>query len=185
MHMRGIILGAGSSKRMGKNKLAMKLGDKAILERVINNAKASRLDDLVLVYGKYNAETDIEKIFNPDYELGMSTSIKKGLEGFMGDAVMILLGDMPFVSSSIIDKLYEAFLASHKNIAVPVCEGKRGNPVVIGRKYFNDLFNNTGDKGARDIIKNNSEDVEIVEVKDRGIFVDVDDEESYNNVVKS
>jgi molybdenum cofactor cytidylyltransferase len=183
--MRGIILGAGSSKRMGQNKLAMKLGDKAILERAINNAKASRLDELVLVYGKYNMDTDIEKLYNTDYESGMSTSIKRGLEDFKGDAAMILLGDMPFVSSSIIDKLYEAFLSSHKNIVVPVCEGKRGNPVVIGRKYFDDLFNNTGDKGAREIIKNNSEDVELVEVGDKGIFVDVDDEESYKSIVKS
>lgn len=185
MYIRGIILGAGSSKRMGKNKLLMKIGDMAILERVIENVRASKLEEILLVYGRYDIETNIRKLYNADYELGMSTSIKKGLEGFEGDAVMILLGDMPFVTCNIINELYDAFVSSERSIAVPICKGRRGNPVIIGKEYFNELLSNTGDKGARDIIKNYQKDVEFVEVVSRGIFVDVDDEESYQQVIKN
>jgi molybdenum cofactor cytidylyltransferase len=182
MKVRGIILGAGKASRMGKDKLNLKLGDKAIIDIVIENAKASKLDELLLVYGKYDKAADIPKIYNPDYEQGMSTSVKKGLEGFDGEAVMILLGDMPYVSEDIINKLYDEFIQSSKNIAAPVFDGKRGNPVIIGKKYFKDLLENTGDKGARAIINNNLQDVHWVEVCSDGIFIDIDDEASYNAI---
>ena len=82
MSIRGVILGAGKAARMGRDKLNLKLGDKTIIDMVIENAKASKLEELVLVYGKYEINTDIKKIFNADFEKGMSTSVKKGLEGF-------------------------------------------------------------------------------------------------------
>jgi molybdenum cofactor cytidylyltransferase len=176
MFIRGIILGAGKSSRMGHNKLAIKIDNSTIVQRVIENAKASKLDELVFITGKYDISTDIIKLHNEDYEKGMSTSIKKGLECFNGDAVMILLGDMPFVSSELINKLYDCFNKNNKNIIVPVYEGKRGNPVIIGKKHFKNLFINKGDKGAREIIKNNPEDVFQLEIQDRSIFIDIDDE---------
>jgi molybdenum cofactor cytidylyltransferase len=182
MSIRGVILGAGKATRMGKDKLNLRLGDKAIIDMVIDNAKASKLDELVLVYGKYEINTDIKKIYNADFEQGMSTSVKKGLEGFEGEAVMLLLGDMPYVTEDIINKLYDEFISSDKNIAAPVFNSKRGNPVIIGKKYFNQLLENTGDKGARDIIKNNAEDIQWVEIQSHGIFIDIDDENSYNSV---
>jgi molybdenum cofactor cytidylyltransferase len=182
MHIRGVILAGGLSSRMGRNKLMLKIGDKAIIDIVIENAKASKLDELVIVHGKYDIITDIKKVYNADYELGMSTSVKKGIENFQGNAVMLLLGDMPYITSEIINMLYNSFASSDKNIVVPVFKGKRGNPVVIGRKYFEELNKNTGDKGARDIIKNNIGDVTFQEVESKGIFIDVDDEESYKSI---
>jgi molybdenum cofactor cytidylyltransferase len=167
---------------MGKDKLNLRLDGKAIIDMVIDNAKASKLDELVLVYGKYEINTDIKKIYNADFEQGMSTSVKKGLEGFEGDAVMLLLGDMPYVTENIMNKLYDEFISSDKNIAAPIFNDKRGNPVIIGNKYFNQLLENTGDKGARDIIKNNAGDIQWVEIQSYGIFIDIDDENSYNSV---
>jgi molybdenum cofactor cytidylyltransferase len=182
MSIRGIILGAGKATRMGKDKLNLRLDGKAIIDMVIDNAKASKLDELVLVYGKYEINTDIKKIYNADFEQGMSTSVKKGLEGFEGDAVMLLLGDMPYVTEDIMNKLYDEFISSDKNIAAPIFNDKRGNPVIIGKKYFNQLLENTGDKGARDIIKNNAGDIRWVEIQSYGIFIDIDDENSYNSI---
>jgi len=175
MFIRGIILGAGKSSRMGYNKLSIKMDNTTIVQKVIDSAKASKLDELVFITGKYDISTDIIKLHNEEHEEGMSTSIKKGLQGFYGDAVMILLGDMPFVSSELINRLYYSFVMNNKNIVVPVFQGKRGNPVIIGKKYFQNLLKNKGDKGARDIIKNNPEDVFQVEIQDRGIFIDIDD----------
>lgn len=182
MYLRGIILAGGCSSRMGENKLMLKLGENTIISRVIENVKASKIEEVVLVYGKYDVDTDVIKIYNPDYELGMSTSIKRGLEGFEGDGVMLILGDMPFVSTEIINKLYDEFSASNRNIIAPIYKRKRGNPVIIGKKYFQELLKNTGDKGARDIINNNDYDVELIEVRNDGIFVDIDDEESYKAI---
>lgn len=183
MFIRGVILGAGKSSRMGSNKLMLKIDESTILEEVIENSKRSKLNEIVLITGRYDIDTDIIKIHNEEYEKGMSTTIKKGLHGFNGDAVMILLGDMPFVNSKIIDKLYDSFVECNKNIIVPEFEGKRGNPVIIGKKYFDDLLNNTGDKGARDIIKNNIGDVQRIKIQDEGILLDIDDENSYNKLI--
>jgi molybdenum cofactor cytidylyltransferase len=179
MFIRGIILAAGTSSRMGSNKLMLKIDNSTILEKVIENSKISKLNEIMLITGKYDIDTEITKVHNEEYEKGMSTSIKKGIESFKGEAVMILLGDMPFVSSQIINKLYDSFRQCNKNIVVPVFEGRRGNPVIIGEKYFKDLLNNIGDKGAREIIRNNIQDVEWVEIQDKGIFLDIDDEVSF------
>lgn len=184
MFIRGVILAAGKSSRMGKNKLALKIGQSTVVDQVISNVKASKLDEIIVVTGKYKLDTDVTVIHNGEYEQGMSSSVKCGLKDFQGDAVMMLLGDMPFVTTEIIDRLYDAFVNTDKNIVLPICEGKRGNPVVIGKKYFKELLENSGDKGAREIIKNNIDDIEFVEVDNKGIFLDIDDEETYKSVIK-
>lgn len=184
MHIRAIILAGGTSSRMGKNKLGLKLGEDTVIKHVINNVEKSKVDEIVIVYGKYDVDTKLTKIYNDKYELGMSTSIIAGLKEYNGDAIMILLGDMPFVTSDIIDKLYEGFKNTNKNIVAPRKDGKKGNPVIIGRKYFEQLLNNTGDKGARVVIKNNPEDIEWVETDNDGIFMDLDDEEKYKRALE-
>jgi molybdenum cofactor cytidylyltransferase len=182
MCIRGIILAAGSSKRMGRNKLSMELCGKTILDIVIDNAKKSCLDEVILVYGRYETAANVQKIYNPNYDEGMSTSLIAGMSEFSGDAVMLLLGDMPYVTSEIINRLYEGYTSSDKNIAVPVKNGRRGNPVIIGKRYFSDIMNNRGDKGARNIIRNNAGDIEYIELNNEGIFIDIDDMEKYNEI---
>ena len=179
MNVRGIILAGGSSRRMGKNKLLMELEGKPIINWVVENVVSSKLNDILLVYGEYDIKTDIKKVYNSLHEEGMSTSIKAGLRGFKGDGVMLILGDMPYVSCAIINKIVEAFESSNKSIIVPLHNGKKGNPVLIGCKYFEHLMNNKGDKGAREIIANNQDDILWVEVDHDGIFIDIDDEKSY------
>lgn len=183
MYIRGIILAAGMAKRMGSNKLSLKLGNKTVLEKVIENAKASKLDEIVLVTGRYDVNTDIVKIHNADFEEGMSTSIRKGLKNFEGDAVIILLGDMPFIGSDIINKLISSFKKSKKNIGVPIFQGQRGNPVIIGKKYFEVLMQNSGDKGAREIIKGNNEDVEFISFDNSNILLDIDEISTYKQIL--
>jgi len=185
MNIRGIILAGGMSSRMGKNKLQLELKGKPIINIVIDNTRQSKLSELMLVYGKYEVDTDIKKVYNPNYEMGMSTSIIEGLKGYTGDGVMLLLGDMPFVNKEIVNELIQRFNNTEKNIVVPTFEGKRGNPVIVGKKYFQSLLENKGDKGARDIINNNIDDVEWVQVNSRGIFIDVDEEEIYKSILNS
>lgn len=178
MDIRGIILAGGLSSRMGSNKLTKKIDGRNIIDIVIENVKNSRLSDIVVVTGKYDISTELPKRHNQRYEEGMSTSIIEGMKDYKGDGVMIVLGDMPFVSSQIINRLIEEFKEGDKGIVVPCFNGKRGNPVILGRKYFSDLLNNNGDKGAREIINSNSEDVEFIETHDEGVLRDIDDEKA-------
>lgn len=181
MGIRGIILAGGLSSRMGKNKLKVELNGKAIIERVFENVKASKLRDIIVVCGKYEVETDLPKVLNSRYAEGMSTSIIAGMENYKGNGVMIILGDMPFIEATLINELMDRFELSEKNIVIPRYDGKKGNPVIIGSKYFKDLLANQGDKGAREIIKTNSGDIEWVEVLNDSILIDIDDAESLLN----
>ncbi len=178
--VRGIILAAGSSRRMGKNKLSLYLGEETVLQRVVKEAKNSKLSEIVVVYGAYQPNNiDEELIYNPHHEDGMSTSIINGLKDFDGDGVMLLLGDMPFVTAEMIDELLIEFDRGIKHLVAPYHNGKRGNPVIIGKKYFSQLRDLKGDKGARDIINTYMDDVEAVEIDNAGIFMDLDEEEAY------
>ncbi len=88
---------------------------------------------------------------------------------------VICLGDMPLISSDLIDRLIEAFAPDSGNlIAVPVSDNRRGNPVLWSRRFFNELMTLDGDIGARHLIAKHSEAVAEVPVEGFGAFLDID-----------
>ncbi len=97
---------------------------------------------------------------------------------------MFLLGDQPRLRSDIIDHLLESFWNSGKNICVPVCRGKRGNPTIFSRALYGELMALEGDIGARNIILENPEQVLSVEVEDPLGFVDIDSQEDLAGLQK-
>jgi molybdenum cofactor cytidylyltransferase len=87
----------------------------------------------------------------------------------------VCLGDMPLISANLIDRLIEAFAPDRGNlIAVPVSDGRRGNPVLWSRRFFRELMTLDGDIGARHLIARHSEAVAEVPVEGRGAFLDID-----------
>ena len=69
---------------------------------------------------------------------------------------MFLLGDQPMVNSATIDYLLERFWDSEKDMCVPVCGGKRGNPTIFSRDFYDTIMNIKGDVGARTLIETKS-----------------------------
>ena len=91
------------------------------------------------------------------------------------DGAVICLGDMPMISAPLIDRLIEVFAPDRGNlIAVPVSDGRRGNPVLWSRRFFNELMTLDGDIGARHLIAKHSEAVAEVPVEGYGAFLDID-----------
>ena len=183
----GIILAAGMSLRFGQPKQLMRLGDKSLLEWVLDAALASRLAKVVLVLGHEHqkilqaleTKTSLPRlqiVINPRYRQGQSRSLQAGLSTVHKafDSVMFLLGDQPRLQPDTIDHLLESFWNSAKNICVPVCRGKRGNPTIFSRALYSELMALEGDIGARNIILENPEQVLSVEVEDPLAFVDLD-----------
>ncbi|MEQ9245557.1 MAG: NTP transferase domain-containing protein, partial [Nitratireductor sp.] len=161
-----IILGGGRSTRMGPtNKLTSDIDGKPKIAHVDDAALASKADGIILVTGhekegvlKALAGRPMEYAHNPDYADGLSTSIRAGIKAAAEldppvDAAVILLGDMPLVSSDLINHLIEARdPTDDKFICVPVVGKKRGNPVLWDASFFPDLLNLSGDVGAKTLM---------------------------------
>jgi molybdenum cofactor cytidylyltransferase len=184
-----IVLAAGRGTRMGgPNKLLAEVGGKPIVRRAVEAALASRARPVVVVIGHEGdrvaaalAGLDITRVQNPDYVEGLASSLKTGIAALPtnADAVVVALGDMPNVTGGLIDRLVQAIdPARGALIVVPTREGRRGNPVVWSRRFFDDLARLEGDTGARHLITQSNEAVVEVPVDDEGAFLDIDTPEA-------
>lgn len=186
-----IILAAGQSKRLGRTKQLLVYQGKTLIEWAVDTVLASSVGETIVVIG-HEAESikavlkdkPVKLVFNPDYARGMSTSLKAGIGKVSSEAhgVLIMLGDQPGLTPVIINELIAAFEAGKGGIIVPVYQGRRGNPVLLGVKYKPELMALSGDVGARQVLAAHPEDVHEVEVACDGILQDVDTEEEFRRL---
>ncbi len=166
----GVILAAGRSSRMGRPKQLLPLEDRALLQHVVDNALASRLDEVVLVLGSHAeevraalaipADRALQVVVNPRANAGQSSSLRCGLRAAddAAQAAAILLGDQPGVSAQLIDRLIGAFVAGEAPVVRPSYRGADeqpvpGHPVLIARRLWPELERLEGDEGARTLLK--------------------------------
>jgi molybdenum cofactor cytidylyltransferase len=180
-----IILAAGRSTRMGgPNKLLAELGGKPLVRTVTEQALASKAQSVIVVTGHQAEQVEkalhglkVKFVRNPDFAEGLASSVKAGVAAVAdgADGAVICLGDMPLISSNLIDRLIEAFAPDRGHlIAVPVSDNRRGNPVLWSRRFFNELMTLDGDIGARHLIARHGEAVAEVPVEGFGAFLDID-----------
>jgi len=114
---------------------------------------------------------------NPDYALGLATSLRRGLAAVPDDVdgVLVCLGDMPLVGAAEIRRLVAAFNpVESRAIVVPTRLGKRGNPVLWARRFFAEMRGSAGDTGAKHLIGAHPEAVVEVEMPGDAVLVDID-----------
>lgn len=190
-----IILAAGRSVRMkGANKLLARLEGEAMVRKVARAALASRAQHVLAVTGHQEDEVretltglELSLVSNPRFADGLSSSLKAGLHALPQDidAAVVLLGDMPMVSTSQIDKLIGAFDPEEgRSIIVPTLKGKRGNPVLWAKRFFPQMLSVEGDVGARHLIGENMNLVYEVEVDDEAVLTDIDKPEDLAAVAR-
>ena len=180
-----LVLAAGRSTRMGRiNKLLAPIDGRAMVRAIVDQLEGSSVRPIVVVTG-HEAErveetlagTDVRIVHNPAYREGLSGSLRVGLAALPEsvDAALICLGDMPLVATCHVEKLVAAFdPAEGREICVPVFQGKRGNPVLFARRFFEEMAAVRGDVGARHLIGEYEECVCEVAMDDRAVLVDVD-----------
>jgi molybdenum cofactor cytidylyltransferase len=191
----GIILAGGSSTRFGRSKQLLKFKGKYLLEYVLNAALESKLNHVVLVLGhdhqkilqtlgNYTTHERLQLVINHHYLEGQSRSLKVGLSKIRDrfPAVMFLLGDQPMLDSDTIDHMLDKFRYSGKDICVPVCNGRRRNPAILNRVFYDQLMGIEGDIGAREIIRANPDRVLYVEMDNPLCFVDIDSQKDFENL---
>jgi molybdenum cofactor cytidylyltransferase len=180
-----IILAAGRSTRMGgPNKLLAELNGKPLVRIVAEQALASKATSVIVVTGHQAEQVEqallgltISVVHNPDFAEGLAGSVKTGIAAVPAEAdgVVVCLGDMPLIDAQLIDRLIEAFAPDRGAlIALPVSDGRRGNPVLWSRRFFGELMTLDGDIGARHLIARHAEAVAEVLVEGHAAFLDID-----------
>ena len=132
------------------------------------------------------AGLEITWAHNAEFATGLASSLKVGVAALPGHAsgALVLLGDMPNISPSVLARLRSAFEARPSALAViPVFAGQRGNPVLLSRALFSELAKLQGDEGARRLLKNvNVAELVSVEFGDEAVTLDVDTPEDLARV---
>jgi molybdenum cofactor cytidylyltransferase len=183
-----IVLAAGRSSRMGgPNKLLAAFDGEPLVRRIVAAASASKVTGITVVVGHQRARiaealdslraTIVE---NRDFAEGLSSSLKAGIANLapMVSGALVVLGDMPGISTDDLDRLIAAFRRSGgKAIVRATHAGKRGNPVILPRHLFAAVAALEGDTGARHIVEAEGNDVIDVELGEAA-SVDVDTPEA-------
>jgi molybdenum cofactor cytidylyltransferase len=188
-----LLLAAGQSRRMGgPNKLLAELDGVPMVAHVARRLLASRARPIIAVLGNQAETVDaalgklpIERVRNPGFAGGLSTSLKRGIAELPPDVdgVLVCLGDMPLISGRHLDRLIAAFNPLEgRAIIVPTRRGRRGNPVLWSKRFFPEMADLAGDVGAKHLIGEHAELVAEVEMEDDAIFVDIDTPEALDAV---
>ena len=182
----GIVLGAGGSRRLGRPKQTLPLGDTTLLGHAVREAERSSLDRVVLVVGA-GAEEALAGAApgratvarNDAYGEGCASSLVAGLDAAgAADAIMLLLGDMPGVDADVIDAVRDAWEPERPWAAVTEYRGSPGHPLVFSAAAAPDLRALHGDKAVWKLLERHPERFRRVLV-DRPLPRDVDTWEDY------
>jgi len=190
----GIVLAAGSSRRMGRPKQLLDVGGTPLLELIVNQANASGLDEVLVVLG---AEADqIRKrvdfgrafvIINRDHATGMASSLRAGIAALDDeiDRAVVILGDQPAVTSSVLDELVDLQERSGLPAAALSFDGLLHPPVVLARALWPDLTALEGDVGCRALIRQRPELVATLPAEGGHKHpTDIDTPEDYERLMK-
>jgi molybdenum cofactor cytidylyltransferase len=193
-----VVLAAGASVRMGEPKQLLPLGGRTLLQRAIENLRGAELAQVVLVLGA-SADLILKTlpaalldrlvvVRNPDYGVGMASSLRLGLEAVRpeSDAALVVLADQPFVRPATIARIVERYRKSESGseaeIVIPFFQGKRGNPVLLARSLFAEAMALQGDSGFRVLFGKHADGIAEVDVNDPGILFGVDSREVYERL---
>jgi molybdenum cofactor cytidylyltransferase len=189
-----VILAAGLSARLPGNKLLQPIAGRPMVRCAVEAALASYASEVLVVTGHQskrlrNALSDVPVVIveNQSYTDGLSTSLKCGVRHVPADCdgALILLADMPFITAAVLNRLLAHFdPAAGREICVPVAGGRRGNPVLWGRRFFAELLAITGDKGGRHLMELHQNSIVELELDDRGVLIDIDTAADFESIAQ-
>jgi molybdenum cofactor cytidylyltransferase len=188
----GLILAAGESSRMGRDKALLRYRGRTFLETINGTLRQAGVRRITVVLGHHAEEirraVDVDNaniVINSDYRLGQTSSLQAGLRSLdtpeVG-AILLCLVDHPAVSSGSLRAMIQTFRESGAPIIVPSFQGRRGHPVLISRSLFEELLSLDSSLGADAVIRRYDHARQTVEVPDSGILVDIDDPEGYSRL---
>jgi molybdenum cofactor cytidylyltransferase len=190
----GVILAAGASRRMGEPKQLLPIDGRPLLEVAVIAACDAQLDDVVVVLGAHADEIGrgvafgrARVVVNPDHEQGMSTSLRMGIASLGPEITraVVILGDQPDVTASLLDRLLEAQAASGLPAAALSFNGLLHPPMVLARAMWAGLDDLEGDVGLRAVVRGHPELVAALQADHpSGHPIDIDTREDFDQLVR-
>jgi molybdenum cofactor cytidylyltransferase len=189
-----MILAAGEAKRMGKAKMLLPFKQTTLLGHLIEEIIPLKPNIIQLVTGHYHdlivQQINTERICvirNTGYKEGMSSSIQVGLTAMLNacpdmEFLVIVVSDQPLLNSSVLINLFNKQQQTSKGIVASIYNGINGTPVLLSSAYFAQLYNLTGDKGARVILQQFPDDVATIDFESGEL--DIDTAEDYERFCK-
>jgi len=201
-----VVLAAGMSTRMGRNKLLLSFRDKSLVVHAIDTLLASKVGEIIVVLGHESEKvwdqleacagqvaigaqrSRVRLVKNPDYRDGLSTSVRTGVQAVSSEAeaIMVYLADQPLLEAADVDRIIEGFAAAkaeNKMIVVPFFKGERGNPVILDASLRDSILGIVGDVGCKGVIKRYPEKVYSIEMENDHVVRDVDDAQAYEKLL--
>lgn len=169
-----IILAAGRSSRLGQPKLLLPLDQRSLIRSTAEHVLEAGMHEwkeVIVVLGHEAAAVqrelaglEVRCVFNPRFALGMSTSLKAGIESLSleVEGAMIFLGDQPLVQPEVVRRMIAVFRESQGSLVAPVYGGVRGNPILFSSSLFSELMTVEGDKGGREVVTRDPQRVATV-----------------------
>lgn len=186
-----IVLAAGRSERMGRPKLLMEFDGKSTIAMVFEACLTSTLGTPIVVLGHYRAEIEAQlpsvgliKVFNPDYNLGQTTSLKAGVRALpdTASAFIIFPADMPLIGAADLKAVAGGFVHRTdpaRTIISAAYRDRAGHPVLVDIVLKQEFLDLDDLSPISDLIRRDRSRRGFVPVNHRGILLDMDTRRDY------
>lgn len=192
MPIGAIVLAAGASTRMGRQKLLLPFAGTTVVAHIVRELHAAQVAAVYVVVGfepdRVRAAlsgTRVNIVENPDYTRGMLSSVRAGLASapMAWSAALIALGDQPLIRAAHAAALLAAHAADPDRILVPGHEGRRGHPLLLPRRYWAETAVQHDGTGLRGLLQAHADDVCVVELGTDEVLTDMDTPEDYTRTL--
>lgn len=167
----GVLLAAGTSSRMGCNKMLFELGGESVLRGAARRALAGGLSPLLVVLGhqaeRARQELDglaCQVVINPEYDQGITASLKAGVSALPPTvpAAVVLLADMPLVSAEMIAEMVTRYRATGAPLVISDYGGVTAPPMLYDRRFFGELRQMTAGGCGRQVVKRHRTEAQVL-----------------------
>jgi molybdenum cofactor cytidylyltransferase len=194
----GIVLAAGAGRRFGGNKLLALVGHRPVIYRALQAALGAPLDPVSLVVGHeyekvltalddFCTHPRLHVLYNAQWQAGRASSLRLALDALPPETpgAVVLLGDMPLMTSSLIARVVRAFTET-KRLCFPVYQGSVGRPVALPRELFAEFAQLQGDQSGLRILERQWESATRLELSsaEEATQCDLDTMDDWQRVVR-
>jgi len=178
-----LVLAAGASRRFGGPKLLHPLGDRTVIEHALLGVLRAGVGSVTVVTGAYHDRLaplleryPVNVVHNPHWEEGMASSLRAGIAALPESprALIICLGDQPYLPPSVIAALVRAHRETGAPLVAPGVNGVRQNPVLFDGRLIGELREVRGDEGGRSVVRRHAHELLLVPFAEPRWFQDID-----------